>query len=92
MITNKLPLLSRRLALSAAMLLSVAPAALANSPSASRMAREHHACAVVMGLNPSEAPYDACVRSLDSSLSPADQAELAQSPDSVGQESSIAAR
>jgi hypothetical protein len=91
MITNKLPLLSRRLALSAAMLLSVAPVSLANSSNSSRMAREHHACAVVLGLNPSEVPYDVCVRSLDSSLPQSDQADLAQSPDNVGQESSIAA-
>jgi hypothetical protein len=28
-------------------------------------AQAQHACAVIMGLDPSEAPYNACVRSLD---------------------------
>ena len=40
---------------------------------ASRTAREHHACAVVMGLQPGDL-YDTCVRSLDQSLSQLDQA------------------
>jgi hypothetical protein len=31
----------------------------------SRMAREHHACAVVLGPNPSEDTYDTCIRSPD---------------------------
>jgi hypothetical protein len=92
MINNKLRHLFRRVAVPAAMLLSVAPASLANSPSSSRRAQEHHACAVVMGLDSSEAPYDACVRSLDSSLSQSDQANLVQSPDGVGQESNVAVR
>jgi hypothetical protein len=91
-INNTLHRLLRRIAVSAALLLSVAPAALANAPSPSQMAREQHACAVVLGLDPSESPYDACVRSLDSSVSPSDSADLAQSLNSVGQASSIAAR
>jgi hypothetical protein len=92
MITRKLHLSLRRLAFAAAMLLSVAPAALANPPSSSRVEQEHHACAVVVGLDPSEAPYDACVRSLDSFFPQPDQADLAQSPDDIGQESPISVR
>jgi hypothetical protein len=40
----------------------------------SRMAREHHACTVVMGLYSSGALYKACIRSLDQALSGLDQA------------------
>jgi hypothetical protein len=35
----------------------------------SRMAQEHHACAVVLGLDPSGRRYDSCIRSLERSLS-----------------------
>ena len=44
-----------------------------------RMAQEHHACAVVLGLDPSDDRYDTCVRSLDRSLSDWDQARLVES-------------
>jgi hypothetical protein len=44
-----------------------------------RMAREHHACAVVMGLHQPGDLYDTCIRSLNKSLSELDQARLAQS-------------
>jgi hypothetical protein len=40
------------------------------------VAQEHHACAVVLGLDPSGRRYGACVRSLDESLSELDQARL----------------
>ena len=43
-----------------------------------QMAREHHACAVVMGLDPSGRRYDICIRSLDRSLSEWDQTRLVQ--------------
>jgi len=114
----------RRTALSAAMLLIAAPAALADPPgylfrdfadpapatasapiaplqrnaanqeaarlasarafanvaeSSPRMAQEHHTCAVVLGLDPSERPYDTCIRSLDRSLSESDQAQRVES-------------
>jgi hypothetical protein len=42
----------------------------------SRMAQEQHACAVVLGLDPSDDRYDTCVRSLDRSLSGWDQQRL----------------
>jgi hypothetical protein len=42
-----------------------------NSP---RMARVQHACAVVLGLDPSSHRYNACLRSLDRSLSEWDYA------------------
>jgi hypothetical protein len=44
-----------------------------------RMAQEHHACAVVLGLDPSSERYDTCVRSLARSLSAWEQAELIES-------------
>jgi Single Cache domain 2 len=40
----------------------------------SRMARVHHACTVVMGLQQPGNLYDTCIRSLDKSLSELDQA------------------
>jgi hypothetical protein len=43
-----------------------------------RMAQEHHSCAVVLGLDPSSDRYDTCVRSLARSLSAWDQAELVE--------------
>ena len=44
----------------------------------SRMAQEHHACAVVLGLDPSGGRYDTCIRTLDRSVSEWDQARLVQ--------------
>jgi hypothetical protein len=41
-----------------------------------RTAQEQHACAVVRGLDPLERRYDACIRSLDRSLSEWDYARL----------------
>jgi hypothetical protein len=40
----------------------------------SRMALEHHACAVTMGLHQPGDLYDTCIRSLRKSLSELDQA------------------
>ena len=44
----------------------------------SRMAQEHHGCAVVLGLDPSGRSYDSCIWSLDRSLSEWDQTRLVQ--------------
>jgi hypothetical protein len=41
-----------------------------------RMAREHHACAAVMGLPQPGKLYDACITSLDQSLAELEQARL----------------
>ena len=41
-----------------------------------RTAKEQHACAVVRGLDPLDHRYDACMRSLDRSLSEWDYARL----------------
>ena len=41
-----------------------------------RIEREHHACAIVMGLPQPGELYDACVRSLNDSLSELDRAKL----------------
>ena len=41
-----------------------------------RVAREHHACAVIMGLPQPGELYDACITSLSNSLSQLDQARL----------------
>ena len=49
----------------------------------SRMAQEHHACAVVMGLHQPGDLYDTCIRSLNKSLSELDQARLAGSDQSA---------
>jgi hypothetical protein len=64
---------------------------LAETSNSSRMSQVRHACAVVLGLDPSEEPYAVCVRSLDSNFSQYDQADFARSQDSVGQVSSIPA-
>jgi hypothetical protein len=45
----------------------------------SRTAQEQHACAVVLGLDPSGDRYDTCVRSLERSLSEWDQTRLVES-------------
>ena len=42
----------------------------------SRMALEHHACAVIMGLHQPGDLYDTCIRSLKKSLSELDEARL----------------
>jgi hypothetical protein len=44
----------------------------------SRIAQERHACAVVLGLSPSDRRYGTCIRSLDRSLAEWDQAQLVQ--------------
>jgi hypothetical protein len=41
-----------------------------------RTAQEQHACAVVLGLDPSGAGYDTCMRTLDRNLSEWDYARL----------------
>jgi hypothetical protein len=43
---------------------------------AARTAQEQHACAVVLGLDPSGRRYDACMRTLDRNLSEWDYARL----------------
>jgi hypothetical protein len=49
----------------------------------SRMALEHHACAVAMGLQQPGDLYDTCIRSLSKSLSELDQARLVSTDWSV---------
>jgi len=44
---------------------------------ASRLAQEHHACAVAIGLHQPGDLYDTCIRSLNKTLSELDQARLA---------------
>jgi hypothetical protein len=69
--------------LSAALLLTAIPAVLAD-PQADRIAKEQHACAVILGLDPSVAGHDACVGSLDRSLSDAQQGNEARACAYVG--------
>jgi hypothetical protein len=45
--------------------------------SSSRIAQEHYACAVAMGLHQPGDLYDTCIRSLNKTLSELDQARLA---------------
>jgi hypothetical protein len=67
-------LLNRHLA-AAAVVLFASASTLANAAeSPARLAREQHACAVVLGLDPSSHRYNACLRSLDRSLSEWDYA------------------
>jgi len=47
--------------------------------SSSRIAQEHYACAVAMGLHQPGDLYDTCIRSLNKTLSELDQARLASS-------------
>jgi Cache domain len=47
---------------------------LAEAPADSRMAREQHACAIVMGLHQPGALYDTCIRTLDNALFELDRA------------------
>jgi hypothetical protein len=52
----------------------------ANAAEASSlMVQEHHACAVVLGLDPMGDLYDTCIRSLDKSLSELAQTQLVES-------------
>jgi len=44
----------------------------------SRITQEQHACAIVLGLDPSGRQYDTCIRTLDRSLAERDQAQLIQ--------------
>ena len=44
----------------------------------SRAAQQHHACAVILGLDPSGSQYDTCIRSLRRSLTAWDQAQAVQ--------------
>jgi hypothetical protein len=50
---------------------------------ATRTIQERHACAVVLGLDPSELPYDECIRSLDRTVSQLKRSELAASDRSL---------
>jgi hypothetical protein len=62
----------------AAVVLLASACTLANAAeNPARLAREKHACAVVLGLDPSGRRYSVCVSSLDKSLSELDQARLA---------------
>jgi hypothetical protein len=61
-----------------ALVLLASASTLANAAeNSTRLAREQHACAVILGLDPSGRRYDVCIRSLDKSLSELDQARLA---------------
>ena len=62
-----------------ALVLLASASTLANAAeNPARLAREQHACAVVLGLDPSgRRRYSVCVSSLDKSLSELDQARLA---------------
>jgi len=67
-----------KIAGAAAVALLASAHAFANpAENSSRMALEHHACAVVMGLHQPGDLYDTCVRSLNKTLSELDQARLA---------------
>ena len=65
-------------------LLLASAQALAESPGqVARLAQEHHACAVVLGLDASEAPYQDCVAALRRDLPPVDPPSAVASADSA---------
>ena len=61
---------------SAAFLLCSTPTFADPAQASARMAREHHACSIVMGLHRPGELYDACIRSLDKSLFELDQEQM----------------
>jgi hypothetical protein len=67
-------LLNRHLAVAAVALFASASTLANAAENQARLAREQHACAVVLGLDPSSHRYNACLRSLDRSLSEWDYA------------------
>ncbi len=74
---------SRRTTLSAVIVGAAAASLLASASTfanaaenPTRMAREHHACAVVMGLHQPGDLYDTCIRSLNKTLSELDRARV----------------
>jgi hypothetical protein len=69
--------------------LAFAPVSAGAAEDSSRMAREQHACAVVMGLHQPGDLYDTCIRSLRKSLSGLDQARLAKSQRSACAENGL---
>ena len=70
--------------------LALASVSVGAAEDSSRMAREQHACAVVMGLHQPGDLYDTCIRSLSKSLSGLDQARLAKSQRSECAENGLA--
>ena len=64
------------IAVAAVALLAAANTFASAAENPTRTAREHHACAVIMGLHQPGDLYDTCIRSLDKTLSELDQAKL----------------
>jgi predicted metal-binding membrane protein len=64
------------IATAAVALLAAANTFASAAENSTRTAREHHACAVIMGLHQAGDLYDTCIRSLEKALSALDQAKL----------------
>jgi hypothetical protein len=64
------------IAIAAVALFAAASTFAGAAENSTRTGREHHACAVIMGLHQPGDLYDTCIRSLDKTLSELDQAEL----------------
>jgi hypothetical protein len=73
--SQSVALLNLRLAAAAIVLLASASTLANAAENPARLAREQHTCAVVLGLDPSSHRYNACLRSLDRSLSEWDYAQ-----------------
>jgi hypothetical protein len=71
---NRRPRASALIAGAAAIVLLASVSASAHA--AEDSTRISHACGVVLGLDPSELPYDDCVRSLDRTVSQLERSEL----------------
>jgi len=67
------------IAVAAVALLAAANTLASAAENPTRTAREHHACAVIMGLHQPGDLYDTCIRSLEKTLSGLDQAKLVSS-------------
>jgi hypothetical protein len=63
------PALGTMIASAAAIVLLASVHASYAAEDSTRIMQERHACAAILGLDPSERPYDDCIRSLDRTLS-----------------------
>src|SRR5262249_25640899 len=64
------------IAVAAVTLLAAANTFAGAAENSTRIAREHYACAVIMGLHQPGDLYDTCIRSLDKTLSELDRSKL----------------
>lgn len=71
-------------------LLPLIPAAALAADPASPTTPPNHACAVVLGLDPSQAPYQECIKNLEQHAPVADRPTRSATPRSTEEEASLA--